>query len=429
MKLYFDLPVIKRKEKNFIEKEKVLNEDKGLIEHITEVFKYCLHETYYNLDLFSTKDEVLSKVKECLFNTNNLKDISKNTLEDISKNTLENTLEDLWKNYMYRNEKIIEIFEELKDDSLYSNNRFRTKSYERAISVIDNLEVPIISGKQAQTLPGIGVKLGEKIDEIIETGELESISNRSFEERKRIHILKEFEKIWGIGPKKAVKLYEEGYRKIEEIPLSRIQISGLKYYKDLQKRIPRGEITLFKKKILKTLKKIEQKTWFYTSKSKLKDKHKNVLKTCICGSYRRGKSTSGDIDVLLSYDGENVPPRLFEKILSFLKDEGIIISDLSKGSKNYSGITKTNDGIARRIDIHFVPIKEWGSQILYFTGSKEFNIDMRNLAIRKGFKLSDKGLFDKINRRLPLYTEKSIFLALGLPYIKPQDRKDLSKWV
>lgn len=425
MKLYLDLPVIKRKEKNFIEKGSVLDEDKVLIEHIKEVFNYCLYETYYNLDLFSTKDEVLSKVKECFLNTNNLKEISK----DISKDTLEDTLEDIWKNYMYRNEKIIEIFEELRDESLYSNNRFRTKSYEKAISVIDSLEVPIISGKQAQTLSGIGVKLGEKIDEIIETGELESISNRSFEEIKRINILKEFEKIWGIGPKKAVKLYEEGYRKIEEIPLSRIQISGLKYYKDLQKRIPREEITLFKKKIINILKKIEQKTWFYTSKSKLKEKHKSVLKICICGSYRRGESTSGDIDVLLSYDGENVPPRLFEKILSFLKDEGIIISDLSKGSKNYSGITKTNDGIARRIDIHFVPIKEWGSQILYFTGSKEFNIDMRNLAIRKGFKLSDKGLFDKINRRLPLYTEKSIFLALGLPYINPQDRKDLSKWV
>ena len=56
MKLYFDLPVIKRKEKNFTEKEKVLNKDNGLIEHIKDVFKYCLNETYYNLDLFSSNN-------------------------------------------------------------------------------------------------------------------------------------------------------------------------------------------------------------------------------------------------------------------------------------------------------------------------------------------------------------------------------------
>jgi DNA polymerase/3'-5' exonuclease PolX len=86
------------------------------------------------------------------------------------------------------------------------------------------------------------------------------------------------------------------------------------------------------------------------------------------------------------------------------------------------GVAKT-DSVARRIDIHKMDYDEWGSGVLYFTGSKEFNITMRNRAISKGYKLSEKGLFYKNGERVPnTRTEKEIFEVLDMPYVPPEDR-------
>ena len=386
MKLSFDLPVIQ------INKKEELST-------LRERFEFCLIETYNTYDLFSSKTQILESVKACV--EEELNDVSKSEIEEI------------WNLYIARNNKIIEILEELKEESVYGGNRFRTQAYGKAISAIKNVRVPIISGSQAQKLKGVGSKIAKKIDEILETGELRSLVQKPDEVRKRIDVLREFGAIWGVGPKTAVRLYDAGYRNIDDIPdkaLNSKQKIGLTYYKNLQERIPRKQITLFEKDVRKILNELGN------------------LKMCICGSYRRGLPDSGDIDLLLAYEGSRVPQNYFKRILKVLHEKGILIEDLSQGAEIYSGIMKTRDGIARRIDIHFVPKREWGSQTLYFTGSKEFNIDLRNLAIRQNRKLSDKGLFDEKGNRLPLSTEKEILEALGLPYIKPQNRTDLSKW-
>lgn len=415
MNLYFDLPVIKSELVTGIMEEGLVGEEDIVVEN---AFRDCLTETYKDFDLLAAEDEVLSRVRNCV----------KESLDYVP----EESIQGLWKFYMGRNRRILEILEELRKESLYKGNRFRTQAYRKAISVVESLRVPIISGKQAQRLPGIGAKIAKKIDEILETGELEAIRRRTPGERKRIDVLKEFGEIWGVGPKTAIQLYNKGYRNVRDIPLKELnakQRIGLKYYDDLQKRIPRSEIELFEAEVREILEEFDPKLKSRSSSLALRAQDPSTLKMCICGSYRRGLPTSGDIDLLIAYEGRKVPKDLFKRILSLLRRRRVIIEDLAEGAEVYNGITQTSDGVARRLDIHFVPIEEWGSQTLYFTGSKEFNIDMRNLAIRQGLKLSDKGLFDKSNKRLPLSTEDDIFNVLGLPYIEPQDRKDLSKWI
>jgi len=368
-------------------------------DQVESAFRECLEEAYSDLSLLSSKKEVLNRVKSCI--ENRFGPVSNEEIEEV------------WKNYMDRHKKIIEILEELKEQSLSRKEHFKVRAYRKAISTIEGLKVPIISGSQAQRLPGIGKKIAAKIDEILSTGELEAIARKTPKEKERERILKEFRDIWGVGPVTAIELYNKGYRSVREIPstiLNAKQEIGLRYYDDLKKRIPREEITRFKKDIEKALKKVSPK-----------------LRYCICGSYRRGLKTSGDIDVLITYEGDNPPKNLFKKILETLRNEYILAEDLAVGKDVYNGIT-IPEGIARRIDIHYVPLDEWGSSVLYFTGSKQFNIDMRNMAIKQGLKLSDKGLFDANNNRLPVYTEKEIFEALGLPYIKPKDRTDLSRF-
>lgn len=200
--------------------------------------------------------------------------------------------------------------------------------------------------------------------------------------------------------------------------LTHHQILGIKYFYDIIKRIPRKEIETTEKFLNKVVKKINPD-----------------LQLTVCGSYRRGKKNSGDIDSLITHpkiktkeDFEKSNSDILGVVVKQLESIGYLIDHLTEASNTkymgmglYSRLSK----IARRIDIRFVPFDAYGSAILYFTGSKNFNVNMRKKAISMGYTLSEYGLYkiengEKVLLECP--TEEDVFKRLNMEYVKPVDR-------
>lgn len=148
--------------------------------------------------------------------------------------------------------------------------------------------------------------------------------------------------------------------------------------------------------------------------------NKNVnVEYMICGSYRRGLSNSGDIDILIKAQ-PNLDLSTFVKTLM---DNGLLIGTLAEGKTKYLGIGRLNPQYnARRIDLMIVQPESWAYATLYFTGSQKLNILMRNRAIELGLTLNEYGLYDASGRSYPATTEQEIFEHLQLQYLEPNER-------
>ena len=327
-------------------------------------------------------------------------------------NVKDQKLEELWARYLENNTKIIDILSQQMQIEIAKNDKWRASAYRKAISSIKSYKTPIVSGKQASRLKGVGKKISQKITEILATGKLASLEAQPTKLEEKSRVLAEFRTIWGVGPVKAESLYDLGYRKLTDIPTGELNDSqrlGLFYRDDLMKKIPRQEITLFGDKFKEII---------------LSNEEVYPIRMVIAGSYRRGLRYSGDIDILLSTESPDDPLPNVDVIIKKLKAHRLISGILSLGKRVFMGITMP-EGTARRLDIHIVPYKEWGSQLLYFTGSAQFNIDTHILAKTKGYILGEHGLFDrKTHKRVEgIETEKEILKAIGMDYVEPKNRE------
>lgn len=301
---------------------------------------------------------------------------------------------------MFKNNKL--IIDLLSQLCIQSNNIFRIKSFQTAIKNISNHKNEITSGEYAKkNISGIGKGIADRIDEILKTGTLKELNESD------LLILKELMTVTGIGKSHAKKLVKEGFTDIKSLNKAKLthhQEIGLKYYEDLKERIPRKEMVLMDRYLNKMVKKIDSEL---------------ILE--ICGSYRRELESSGDIDVLITHPLKD--NNYLKRLVNILIEDGFIIDNLTKlGNKKYMGIAKI-DKKARRIDIRYIDYPSFWAGVLYFTGSKEFNVNIRNEAIKKGYSLSEYGLKDKISGELiELKSEEHIFELLGIDYIKPKDR-------
>jgi NAD-dependent DNA ligase len=260
--------------------------------------------------------------------------------------------------------------------------------------------------------PGIGPAVLERLEEFIVTGSLKIIER---EKNNPINILSD---VYGIGPKKAQELVEQGVTTIEQLRanqhqlLNETQKVGLKYYEDILKRIPRQEIecynTLFKNIILKN------------------------ANYEIVGSYRRRAEDSGDIDVIITSESA----QNFIMFIDTLIKQKIIIEVLSRGPSKCLVIAKISpSSTARRVDFLYTSKEEYPFSILYFTGSKIFNTIMRNQALTMGLTMNEHGLYkmennkkerkekgEKVNHHFE--SEQDIFKYLNIEYREPWERVD-----
>jgi DNA polymerase beta len=197
------------------------------------------------------------------------------------------------------------------------------------------------------------------------------------------------------------------------------QLLGLKYFYDMSQKIPRDEV----EKIETILKKLAQRL-------------NPDINVCLCGSYRRGRARSGDIDCLITHpaiktkeDLETAQTNILSKFVKILTDVNFIIDHLTDyGKSKYMGFCMINYpgrkiNIARRIDIKFIPYNSFGAAILYFTGSKNFNTLMRSFARTKGYMLNEYGLVRQSdNILISCPDELDAFKILNYPYKKPEER-------
>lgn len=304
----------------------------------------------------------------------------------------------------------------------------------KAIQIIKNLDFDITDSKQIKDYAGIGKGIMSRIDEVLKTGKLEELepflNELKNSELKELGII-ELKKVYGIGEVYANQLYDKfNIKNIKElkqaVSLNKIELTtaqsiGLRYYDDLVERIPREEMDKHNNMLNKVIKNI--------------DKNLDIV---IAGSYRRNAVSSGDIDVLMTHSNfkkeKDISKYPFmEKLLSTLLDKKYIVGELSKGDTKFNGICQFDSkSKARRIDIRYISMENFYPALLYFTGSGNFNIEMRKRAKSMGYKLSEYHLYkleetknSKTVTETPVLvsSEKEVFEILGMNYLKPEQRE------
>lgn len=310
------------------------------------------------------------------------------------------------------NESLVEMLEKMSKLMNKKGDMMRSRIYGKAADTVLSVREDITDIEQVKGKPNIGPTILSKMKEYVETGTL------SILEKEKSNPLLWLTDIHGIGPKKAGELIQKGIRNIEQLKerkeelLNNVQKMGLKYYDDVSKPIPRGDIDMFKKMFDGEFKKVAEEDSKYE----------------IVGSYRRGKKASGDIDVIITSKNQEV----FKKFVDSLKEKNIIVEILSYGNTKALVIGKLQpDSTARRIDFMYTPPDEYPFAILYFTGSKAFNTVMRGHALKMGISLNEHGMYEKQQGKekgkkldKKFTTEKEIFDDLQLKFKEPELRKD-----
>uniref|UniRef100_A0A6C0LUF2 DNA polymerase beta n=1 Tax=viral metagenome TaxID=1070528 RepID=A0A6C0LUF2_9ZZZZ len=307
---------------------------------------------------------------------------------------------------------------------------YRLKNIKKVLSIIKKLDFEIKNSTDLEEISGIGKGTLRRIDEILKTGYLDELDKKyDVEKQNKINSIRELTQIIGIGPKVAKKLVIEHHiTNINElkkaikngryVPNQKILL-GLKYYGVVQGNIPRKEINDIEKFLNKEMYKIDKK-----------------LSIIICGSYRRGKQQSGDIDILMYHPdiilSKHIhnPTRFYlEEFVDELKNNGFLLDHLT--DKNYKmkymGFSKFKSNPIRRIDIRFIPYNSIYTALLYFTGPYELNTEMRIKAEKRGMILNEYGLykFDKDGEKISvkINSEADVFEKLGMKYLTPIERE------
>ncbi|KAG5184292.1 hypothetical protein JKP88DRAFT_354458 [Tribonema minus] len=360
----------------------------------------------------------------------------------------------------------------------------RWRSYSAAATVVSGFKRPLKTAEDLRGVRGLGAKMVQNIAEIIETGDLE-LKHALLAQLKPtkdlcgLKPMKDLCGVWGLGPMTAKKLIEMGITSIPELRrraaedrakslLTHQQAIGLRYYEELQQRMQRDEATAIVGVVSAAVQKLCPGAG------------------CIAmGSYRRGKETCGDVDVLVvPPSGQEVCEWIMQPLLALLHDQNFLTDDLAGGpteaTQNFGHFKHRSRGTApeesvnplskhvmsymgvcqlspthshRRIDIKVYPRSLSAFAMLYFTGSDYFNRSMRFHAIKMGRCLSDKGLYPVTRgskgeilwrgnlckglypvtsgskgeilwrgKSIACMEEKDVFDALGLEYRAPHER-------
>ncbi|MGC8574977.1 MAG: DNA polymerase/3'-5' exonuclease PolX [Caldisericum sp.] len=316
-----------------------------------------------------------------------------------------------------RNKEVAEKFYELAEVAeLAGENPFKVKAYLEAARVIENLTIPIeelAKENKLDEIKGVGKSIAEKIKEYLETGKITKLE----ELKKLVPVgLLELEKVPGLGAKRVKVLYEKlGVKNLEDLERAAKEhkIRNLEGF---------GEKT--EQKILEGIKSLRDKRTdrfligialpIAESIINLLKENTPVDKHMICGSLRRMKDTIGDIDILVTSKNPSVVMDYFVKI-PFVKEI------LAKGDTKSSIITQ--EGI--QVDLRVVENESFGAAVQYFTGSKNHNVRLREIAIKKNLKLNEYGVFRlDDNVKIAGVEETDVYEALGLDWIPPEMRED-----
>ncbi|MBU0952139.1 MAG: DNA polymerase/3'-5' exonuclease PolX [Elusimicrobia bacterium] len=321
-----------------------------------------------------------------------------------------------------RNNEVAKLLYEISELlSLTEHNPFRIRAYERAAQAVESLtdDIDALSARgKLREVPRIGESIAEKITEYLNTGKIEY-----FEDLKKLSPkgLIQIMQIPGLGPKKAKivfdklhisdidklkKAAEEG--KLKDLPgfAEKTQaniLQGIALKQKTRGRILLHDALALSENIISQLKKI-----------------KEVRNISYAGSLRRKLETVGDIDILCTVENNN-NSLIIEKFTHLPEVDRIISSGETKAS------IYTDENI--QIDLRVVAPESYGAALQYFTGSKEHNVALRELASKKDLTINEYGVYkvkkkNTSNELIAGKTETEVYNSVGLQYIPPEIREN-----
>jgi DNA polymerase (family 10) len=297
----------------------------------------------------------------------------------------------------------------------FDENIFRIRAYQQAARRIKMDMKPItkkdLIKEKLMEMPGIGKAIAEKMIEYGKTGKIEFLEELR---RKIPKPVRELLKVPHLGPRRVKDLYINlGIKTkadlikaaksgaMDDLPgfgpkLVRQILEGIKSGQEKKKRHDRAEVEPIAERLVEILKGV-----------------RGVKDVVPAGSFRRQAETVGDLDILVS--GEKAAKAAAKAIYSEFRD----VSVLASGETKIAFVIFPQN---LQVDIRFVPKDSWGAALLYFTGSKEYNVMMRKVAIGLGYLLNEYGVF-KDGEYIAGKTEKEVCDILKLPYLDPNVRK------
>ncbi|MGZ5201456.1 MAG: DNA polymerase/3'-5' exonuclease PolX [Telluria sp.] len=308
------------------------------------------------------------------------------------------------------------VFNEIADLlEIEDSNPFRIRAYRNAARTMETLvpsvEQLVEEGRDLSELPGIGADLAGKITEIVH-----GAGTCALREQLRGELPPQIEqllRIPGLGPKRVKLLYtERGIHTPEQL---------LRAAREGQLRSIRGLGEKAEQKILEAVQAQLSKAKRYSiaDAARLVEPLVQYLKQNaaverleVAGSFRRGKETVGDVDIVTCSTRK-------EEVTQYFVDYGAVQRVLSHGPTRAS--VELGQGL--QVDLRVVEPESFGAALHYFTGSKAHNIEIRTLALKRGLKINEYGVFEG-EQRIAGDTEQSVFASVGLPFIAPELREN-----
>jgi DNA polymerase (family 10) len=315
-----------------------------------------------------------------------------------------------------KNIEIARLFDLMADLlEVKGENPFRVRAYRRAAQNVESLggDVETLAAEgRLEEIPGVGKDLAQKIAEYIQTGRMEAVE----ELKKEIPTgVVELMRVPGVGPKTAKILFEKAdvrdLGRLEELaragrlrglPGIRAKtesniLKGLAVVRKGQARMPLGRALPLAQELVRELERLRE-----------------VRQLSVAGSIRRRKETVGDIDILVT----SARP---EKVMDAFTRLPQVAEVLERGETKAS--IRHREGI--QVDLRVVEPEAFGAALAYFTGSKQHNIRIREMAQKRGLKISEYGVFkEATGKRVAGKTEEEVYAAVGLPWIPPELRED-----
>jgi DNA polymerase (family 10) len=315
-----------------------------------------------------------------------------------------------------KNQELSKIFSDMAKFLEMDGVAFKPFAYNRAALSLDGLKDDVADiyrnggVKALLEIPGVGTAIADHIEKYLKTGKI-----KIYEDYKKKLPLKidELTRVEGMGPRKVKILYQKlGIKNLKDLekatkshkiaPLfgfgetaEKNILQGLEFLKRDKGRVPIWKILPIARSVVEKLRNF-----------------KDVEKISLAGSSRRRKETIGDVDIL-------VVSKSPAKVMDFFVKLGGVEKIWGKGPTKSS--VHMIDGFD--MDLRVLPKESYGSALQYFTGSKEHNIATRRIAIEKGLKLSEYGVF-KGKKQIAGKTEEDVYRAIGLPFIEPELRED-----
>ncbi len=298
--------------------------------------------------------------------------------------------------------------------SILSEDPFKPRAYEKAARAVGgyHADVAELDLKGILAIPNVGKSIGEKIEEFLRSSTIQAL------EELRAQIppgVRQIMSIPGLGPKRAMTLHQElRVSSVEELldavhehRLEELKGFGAKTEENILRSVRQMRESGGRVQVSVALDVAEE---LLAELSGLK----GVERCAYAGSLRRMAETIGDVDLLVASGG---PGPVMEAFTSLAAVDRV----LAKGDTKSSIVTRKG----LQVDLRVVPLEVWGAALIYFTGSKAHNIRIREMAVRKGLKLNEYGLFQaKSGKLIVAETEEEVYAHLGLPFIPPTLRED-----